>query len=287
MKILFVSGFDKPDYQNDMIYHGLVNTPGVFVYETSWPSFMLKSYEGKQSLYGKGFTLYARMPHTPKLAQREFIESKIADKYYDYVIYGSIERDDSYLNLVLERYSAKQIAFIDGEDEQDFSRPDLITKGRYFKRELVCESSLTVRPISFCIPEEHVLNAVPDKSKLFATVIPGDPATYVFDDEEAYFKDYASSYYAYTCKKSGFDCLRHYEILANGCLPIFEGIEHIPKMTMTKFPKDILKAAAYSVKSLQKPLEDYEEIMQSLLEHTRKNLTTVKEASRLLESLVT
>ena len=285
MKILFVSNFAKPDYQNDMVYHGLVSTPKVFVYETAWPAFMLEKYEDKNKLYGKGFTLYGRMQHTPRTVPKWTVEEKIRDKFYDYVIYGSIDRDVSHLDLVLKTYSSKQIAFIDGEDEQSFSRPDLINKGWYFKRELVCEPSSKIRLISFCIPEEHVLKKVPIKTKMIATVIPGDLSTYIFEDEKEYFKDYASSYYGYTSKKSGFDCLRHYEILASGCLPIFEGIEHIPKMTMVNFPKDTLKEEAYRFKKLQKQPVNYEELIQSMLEYTKQNLTTIKEASRILEVL--
>jgi hypothetical protein len=30
-------------------------------------------------------------------------------------------------------------------------------------------------------------------------------------------------------KKGGWDCLRHYEIIGNGCMPYFENIEKCPK----------------------------------------------------------
>lgn len=282
MKILFINSFEKPDYQNDMVYHGLVNTSGVFVYESAWPGYMLKGYENTNSLYGKGFTLYARMTHTPKYSPAWVIEEKIKYKFYDYVIYGSVHRDVSYLDLVIKTYDSKQIVFIDGEDEQEIARPDLLSKGLYFKRELLSETE-AVTPINFSIPEEHVLTKVPEKSKLFAEATPRFKFDYAFETEQDYYAEYQRSYYGHTRKKAGFDCLRHYEILANGCLPIFEDLDKVPATTMTMFPKDILKLVAYNVNKLPKPLANYEELTQSMLEYTKQNLTTIKEAKRLLE----
>ena len=40
-------------------------------------------------------------------------------------------------------------------------------------------------------------------------------------NESDYYKDYQRSYFAITCKKGGWDCLRHYEILANAVSPTF------------------------------------------------------------------
>lgn len=38
----------------------------------------------------------------------------------------------------------------------------------------------------------------------------------------------------------GWDCMRHYEILACGCVPFFTNIEICPKDTMVRFPKDLM-----------------------------------------------
>ena len=35
--------------------------------------------------------------------------------------------------------------------------------------------------------------------------------------------------------------MRHYEILACGCIPIFENLENCPEKTMFNFPKEIIK----------------------------------------------
>lgn len=286
MKLLFVNGFEKPDYQNDMLYHGLVSISGLFVYETAWPGYMLAGYSETSSLYGRGFTLYARMTHTPKLAQQWAIEEKIKDKYYDYVVYGSVKRDSSFLDLVFENYAKNKIVFVDGEDESYLSRPDLVDKGHYFKRELA-EDLPGVKPIGFSIQEEHVLRTVPYKTKTFSDTVVSFCKNYQFDNEQDYYKEYQKSCFARTCKKAGYDCLRHYEILANGAIPVFSDLKKVPKNTMVHFPKKFLEEL-YS--KLQYNLESdagvYPEAIQTLLDYTREHLTTVKAAKRMLEQIV-
>ncbi|KAK3288314.1 hypothetical protein CYMTET_4204 [Cymbomonas tetramitiformis] len=44
-------------------------------------------------------------------------------------------------------------------------------------------------------------------------------------------------------QKGGWDCFRHYEILANGCVPSFLGIDDIPPLTMHTFPKELVQQA--------------------------------------------
>lgn len=80
------------------------------------------------------------------------------------------------------------------------------------------------------------------KTKEFATVIPGDKSTYVFDDELAYLNDYATSRFGWTWKKGGWDCMRHLEIMAAGCVPLFKGIEECPAASMVAYPKKELEA---------------------------------------------
>ena len=84
------------------------------------------------------------------------------------------------------------------------------------------------------------MKEVPLKTKLLAHIIPGNLDTYIFSTAEEYNQDYQNSFFAVTCKKAGWDFFRHYEILANGCIPLFIDIESIPEHTMTRFPKDII-----------------------------------------------
>jgi hypothetical protein len=112
-----------------------------------------------------------------------------------------------------------------------------------------CETSsgerVTIYPIQFGVPEQDVVACVPAKSRAFATIEPGNLSTYIFeaDDEPEYKRDYRKSYFALTKRKAGWDCMRHYEILASGSLPFFPGLEASPVGVMTFLPKELLLKA--------------------------------------------
>lgn len=124
---------------------------------------------------------------------------------------------------------------------------------------------MPVYPISFSIPESKIVDSVSTKTKQFAHIVPGDTSTYIFKDEESYVKDYQKSTFGRTQKKAGWDCLRHYEILANGCVPWFKDLDQCPSNTMTHFPKSLVNEAMQS--------DAPESYIPELLEYTRKNLT--------------
>ena len=216
MKVLFVNYFNFPDYQNDMVYHGLIEN-GYEVYETAYPAYMMKSHPAPLSLYGRGFSIFAKLEHTPNVESDEVIEDKISNRFYDIVIFGSVHRDLKYLELVKSYYKKHEVHFIDGEDGDGISY-SLVPYGTYWKRE--CNDT-NVRAITFAIPESQLITVNTEKTKLFGTIIPGNTETYIFNNEKEYYSDYASSYYGLTHKKAGWDCMRHYEILANKCIPYF------------------------------------------------------------------
>lgn len=126
-----------------------------------------------------------------------------------------------------------------------------------------------IYPIGFSIPEEKIVKTVPEKTKVLATVVPGKLDTYIFRNEEPYYSDYKSSKYALTTEKGGWDCFRHYEILANGCIPLFPSLEKCPPQTMTFFPKQLVTEANNTP-------NNYDYYANKLLEYTHDNLTTEK-----------
>ncbi len=147
-------------------------------------------------------------------------------------------------------------------------------------------------PIFFGISETKIVKEIPKKTIDFSSLIPGDYRTYTFDNEEDYYKHYQSCYYAYTWKKGGWDCLRHYEILANGCIPYFTDLDRCPAGTMHLFPKELIKKAmnipGVSRGSIDHSIFDYEqyyEILEQLLEHTRKHLSAAKVAEYVLNQV--
>jgi hypothetical protein len=125
---------------------------------------------------------------------------------------------------------------------------------------------MPVYPISFSIPASKIRTTVPEKTQTMASLIPGDLSTYRFTDEKSYYEDYAKSVFGKTWRKGGWDCMRHYEILANGCIPWFEGLENCPENILTNFPKKLVKEAMAS--------SDPESFIPKLLEYTRTHLTT-------------
>ena len=99
---------------------------------------------------------------------------------------------------------------------------------------------MSVFPIGESIDASKVVNEIPIKRQLLSPLIPGNMSTYIYNNETDYYNNYKESFFAITHKKAGWDCLRHYEILANGCIPYFPDIKQCPKNTMCHFPKNII-----------------------------------------------
>jgi hypothetical protein len=90
--------------------------------------------------------------------------------------------------------------------------------------------------------------------------------------------------------KAGWDCMRHYEILANGCIPYF--LDQCPAKTMYLLPKELIKEAMNleGVSYLQIDhskfnYKRYYEILDELLEYTRNHLTIKSMANYLLRTV--
>jgi hypothetical protein len=95
-----------------------------------------------------------------------------------------------------------------------------------------------VLPVSFSIPESKIVqNEGPQKIKDFprhivdeeiSAAVPGSVSSYAFDKEADYYLDLQQSRFGITTKRGGWDCLRHYEIAANGAVPCFRDLENKP-----------------------------------------------------------
>jgi hypothetical protein len=194
----------------------------------------------KGTPYPPFFSIYGLLPNIE--VDRSDIEHKIRAKFFDLVIYGSIQRCQSYLTEVLAAYPPSQIYFIDGEDDHTIRR-DVKDRGVYFKRELP-DGESWIRPIEFCIPKEKIRKEMPPKLNLMAPLNPYDRSTYIYyGSEDSYYKQYAESFFAKTCKKGGWDCCRHYEIMAAGCIPYFDRLEDCPTYTLNWLPRNALLEA--------------------------------------------
>ncbi len=149
----------------------------------------------------------------------------------------------------------------------------------------------TVHPIQFSLSESKIIDPLP-KDRDFAFIIPGAPETYIYTKEVDYINDYQRSYYAITCKKAGWDCLRHYEILSSGCIPYFIDLEKCNPNIMPFLPRDLILEAMHlpgvSYREIDHSKFDskrYYEILNQLLDHTRKHLSSAAMARYLLEKV--
>jgi len=289
MKILYItnyidiakaSGGFINDYQNDLIFYGLRELFGDDVVDSTPIVSLYKEYEGKispQNLWG-GMTTFWLIGDNN--IDRTNIEEKIKDRYYDLIIYGAIKRCKNYYDLVSQHYPANKVILIDGNDESDLD--PLYEKHLYFKRELI-EDHKNLLPITFGIPTSKLAITNILKTQEYATCIPGQPETYIFKSEQSYYEDYQKSYYGVTTKKAGWDCMRHYEILGNNCVPYFVSLEDCPKNTLANLPKELLLEAKDLTENFEE--QKYFSILNELFNYTKNNLTTKNLANYILSKI--
>jgi hypothetical protein len=274
LKVLFLAPGLKPDYLCDMVYHGLKSNSIIHLDELSVPWYMYSGNDKKLSrIYGRGFTLYGLLDVRPNLIDFLTAYSRLRSRYYDYIVYGSIKRFDFFYEIIQSHYPKDKIIVIDGEDDQSIDAR-FTSSSTYYKRELSIEKSPNVRPINFAVPQNRVLPQSSYKSKILATSIPGDSSTYIFRNQNDYFEDYQRSMFGVTRKKGGWDCLRHYEILMNGCIPYFINLDECPTQTLTWFPKSLILEtnSIFEQKNFDEKIIG--SISNELLDYTRINLTT-------------
>jgi hypothetical protein len=219
--------------------------------------------------------------------------------------------------------SKSKIIFVDGSDSP-FINELIKGKGVYFKRELISDNIKDVYPINFAIPKEKIVHTInPKPLNILATLIPGKYSTYIYENEQDYYQSYQNSVFALTYKKMGWDSLRHYEILMNGCIPLFLNIDKCPEKILTNLPKKLLseifiqyswilnqffptniykmkfltieKFFLYFFNLLKKKydstalINSYPElfdIKKKMIDYTKKNLTTEKIASNIISDTI-
>jgi hypothetical protein len=194
--------------------------------------------------------------------------------------------------------------------------PKAHTRFRYFKREITSETSRyfryllisnrlaaklplprNLRKTSFSIPGELILSEPPRKLKEFAThvvdaelaaAIPGACTSYAFPTQEQYYRDLQISRFGITTKRAGWDCLRHYEIAANGCVPCFRSLGTKPLLCA---PHGLNEDNCVSYRSAEDLLakirlltpERYEALQRGALAWARANTTEARAREFLAE----
>lgn len=312
MKILYIGTPTFSDFMSDSLFHGLRSLMGEDVVDGIKIDYMYNNFSSDDlnKFWGKGFTLTKKLKDLN--IDRTDLETKIKTKYFDYVIYGASFRSYAlnFLQLVASVYPPNRLVFVNGNDlDRNGLQPTLINiPGIHFLRERLINDHTF--PITFSIPKEIIVDSVPEKKQNIMPLIPGVPKTYIYSDETSYFGAYQQSLFGLTWKKAGWDCLRHYEILSQGCLPLFLDIHHMPYTLMKTYPRDkaeklldlAIKINGYtksmnfiynkrrsitnvnfsSIQFTDPNSYGYFDIANEFLEHTKKFLTTEYQAGYVL-----
>jgi hypothetical protein len=290
MKILFLTNGDAPDYQQDTVLHGLKMLMGddVVDYRRAWYMYADSFGDGKarlSDLYGKGFTLFGLLPPDTNCDRTDIVE-KLQNKFFDLVIYGGIQRNQAYFGGVTATYPPERVVFIDGEDYPQAL--NIYKYGTYFKRELLGDN-WDFLPIHFGVPKEKVVTEIPEKKRFMAEYDPLINRTYIFEDENEYYQGYRDSYFAPTMKKSGWECMRHEEILSQACLPYFRVLDAAPKTVMHRLPRKelllVMQLIEYGVAGCDTAVDFYHRVIESVMAHVRENLTTESVARYVLDTV--
>ena len=155
-----------------------------------------------------------------------------------------------------------------------------------------------LREISFSIPDCKIVTKLPDKRKDFpthivdpelASLIPNSHTTYAFDSEQKYYADLQESRFGITTKRAGWDCLRHYEIAANGTVPCFRNLsnkqKHCAPHGLTEENTIFYNNASDLIERLSKiSQDDYKYLQLGALDWARNN-TTAQQARKLISKI--
>ena len=187
-------------------------------------------------------------------------------------------------------YASQRLGIIEESKDAVF-HVSTLEHERVYRINIMC-CHRDIECLSYSIPEELIVSSyeVAEKLDAVSPLVPGDATDYAFGlgQEADYYAMYKSSRFALTQKKGGWDCLRHYEILANGSIPIFEELDKCPLDTMTSFPKTLLANASkdllpwYNTEDQQRK---YVEHRSALLDHVRTHCSCSAVAKNMLSRI--
>ena len=298
MKILYIAP-SSDDFLSNSVFHGLRSLFGEDVIDVEPQLLLYKSAspESVKRMHGRGHTLSRTLDDIE--IDRTDIPAKIMSQYFDLIVFGVVNnaslRYDSLSIInpqtVTEYNPKKNIVFLDGADSPDI-KENIRNRGWYFKRELFLRDS-GLKPIGFSVPKEKIRDPSMVKTRLIAPLVPGVGSTFIYDSETDYYDMYANSLFGLTWKKAGWDCLRHYEILAAGCMPLFVDIHHCPNTILVTYPKQLVKDV-FNLNGLELPFSptdrfEYTNLFISNVDFSKINyaptLSSLTEYATLLEKL--
>lgn len=266
-KILYI-GVEYFDYLSDSLLIGLKSIETIDVFEYFPNKWIYKDKKTKEANHGRGFTLTSVIdPNLQKLHDPGF-EISLYDLIIFSAIKSQLElfkllkgKLSKNKTILIDGSDSSSIVPFQGNL---IKKPGLlfkllgISKYPYYKREYIPNrlffskcgqpiqsffsrilgSKYILKEISFSIPESKLLANPLPKTKMFPTHIVDEEiaskfqsskTSYVFNTEEEYYEDLAISKFGITTKRAGWDCMRHYEIAANGAVICFKNLNQKPK----------------------------------------------------------
>lgn len=271
------------DYLADGILHGLRAILGTDAvdYPKSQHLYVTASDSTRSRLWGKGFTLSGLLPD-PEI-DRSFVLTRALDGEFDLVIFADIWHQ---FGLWTEwgpqlQKAGVRLAVLDGSDRPAsypyhwrwwrrpswWLLPRAHNRATVFKREITPRTrwyasylmlppafgrTLGLRPVSFSIPGEKIIDHAPTKETDFPRHIVdpelavrlGTSTGHAFTSEEDYYNDLQRSRFGITTKRAGWDAMRHYEIAANCAVPCFRDLDRKPA-TCAPFGLDATNCIIY------------------------------------------
>ena len=311
MKILFITTIN-PSKQGDLLeislLHGLRELMGDDCVDYPIKKIMYHDFSDtpKETIHGRGFSLLTTS--IPEIKNRDIFNQK-----FDAVIYGDghMYGEDPYIEGINE-LADENSWIIDGHDLYGNAPRKILYDGEEiigtqftncFKRELIEEDDNTVFPTGFGIPEKRIrpLN-LEIKDQLYQKTAPafslfenindigGGFSHHKFEIEEEYYDDLSRSWFGLTCKKGGWDCLRHYEIIAAGSLLLFRDYDKKPLLCS---PQELpcfsytTKDELYNLMSKlvvdNKPTQEYLDMIDMQRQWLYDNGTTIARAKNIIK----
>jgi hypothetical protein len=282
--------------------------------------------ERRGDLYGHGFSLYGLLADVPVDRDRAIERARAGefDLVVFADIWSTFERFAELAPLLrgvplaaldgADRQEPYPYAGLWWRKPKWWLLPRAHKRAVYFKRELTpltgwfrsylllppvlaarLPSIRAMREISFSIPAEKLTSVSgSDKRRLFASHVVdpevaarlGVGTSYAFDDEAAYYADLQTSRFGVTVKRAGWDCLRHYEQAANGCVPCFRDLDRKPPRCAPHGLDDTNCVRYRDFDQLEQRVQaidddEYNALRRGALEWARAN-TTVRRAEKFL-----
>lgn len=299
MRIIYITTDDpksQGDYQENVLLHGLrmILRDDLIDYPRKKTMYGDFSESPKNEIHGWGFTMFSEP--IPDIKDRTMPEE------VDFVIYGVTDAYGVPDYPEINKLAKCGVVYIDGHDHMK------ITKTPCFKREW-CKEEIDgseivwrtgfgipdhlIRPIDLNKKKQLIPNTVPPYA-MFGPQILGIEARklYRYDNESDYYDDIQTSWFGLTCKKGGWDSMRHYEIMAAGTLLLFRDYDKKPEgcspegiPCISYSSKNQLLEIMHSLIKNNQPTIEYEKMLDEQRRWLLENGTTKARAYKVLANL--